>query len=111
MTDAQGRFRIAAVPLGERVVTTRFIGHARGAQTIQVMADSVVHVDFSLAEVAAVIAPTVVSATREVQRRTDQSSTIDVLEGAAIREVRARTRPASCSVCPASTRRSSLARA
>ena len=47
------------------------------------------HVDFSLAEVAAVIAPTVVSATREVQRRTDQSATIDVLEGAAIREVRA----------------------
>jgi len=89
MTDAQGRFRIAAIPFGEHVITTRLIGHARGAQAVQVTADSVVHVDFSLAEVAAVIAPTVVSATREVQRRTDQSSTIDVLEGAAIREVRA----------------------
>jgi iron complex outermembrane recepter protein len=89
MTDAQGKFRIAAVPLGERVVMAQLVGRDRGAQTIRVAADSVARVEFSLAEVAAVIAPTVVSATREVQRRTDQSATIDVLEGAAIREVRA----------------------
>ena len=89
MTDAQGKYRIAAVPVGERVVMAQLVGRARGAQTINVTADSLVQADFSLTEVAAVIAPTVVSATREVQRRTDQSATIDVLDGAAIREVRA----------------------
>ena len=89
MTDAQGRFRILAVPSGDRVVMAQLIGRARGSQPVHVGADSTAQIDFSLAEVAAVIAPTVVSATREVQRRTDQSTTIDVLEGAAIREVRA----------------------
>ena len=89
LTDAQGKFRIAAVPTGDRVVLTQIIGRARGSQPVHVMADSVARVEFSLAEVAAVIAPTVVSATREVQRRTDQSATIDVLDGSSIREVRA----------------------
>ena len=89
MTDARGKYRIAAVPAGERIVLAQLIGRDRGAQTVRVTADSVTQVEFSLTEVAAVIAPTVVSATREVQRRTDQSATIDVLEGAAIREVRA----------------------
>src|SRR5688572_20598368 len=89
MTDAQGKYRIAAVPVGDRVVLAQLVGRDRGAQTIHITTDSITQVDFSLTEVAAVIAPTVVSATREVQRRTDQSATIDVLEGAAIREVRA----------------------
>ena len=89
MTDAQGKYRISAVPVGERVVLAQLVGRDRGAHTVRVGADSTSVVDFSLTEVAAVIAPTVVSATREVQRRTDQSATIDVLEGASIREVRA----------------------
>ena len=89
LTDAQGKFRIAAVPTGDRVVLTQLIGRARGSQPVRVTADSVARLEFSLAEVAAVIAPTVVSATREVQRRTDQSATIDVLDGSSIREVRA----------------------
>src|SRR5689334_14025463 len=89
MTDAQGKFRIVAVPIGERVVLAQMVGRARGSQTVEVTKDSVARTEFSLAEVAVVIAPTVVSATREVQRRTDQSTTIDVLEGAQIREVRA----------------------
>ena len=89
VTDEQGRFRILAVPPGDRVVMAQLIGRARGTQTVHVAADSVARVEFSLTEVAAVIAPTVVSATRELQRRTDQSTTIDALDGAAIREVRA----------------------
>lgn len=89
LTDAHGRYRILAVPVGDRVVLAQLVGRDRGAQTVRIVADSVARADFSLAEAAAVIAPTVVSATREVQRRTDQSATIDVLEGAAIREVRA----------------------
>src|SRR3954462_3343860 len=56
MTDAQGKYRISAVPAGERVVLARLIGRARGEQTIHVSADSVARIDFSLAEVAAVIA-------------------------------------------------------
>src|SRR3954470_16686664 len=67
MTDAQGKYRIAAVPVGDRVVMARLIGRARGERAIHLAADSVARIDFSLAEVAAVIAPTVVSATREVQ--------------------------------------------
>ena len=89
VTDDQGRFRILAVPTGDRVVMAQLIGRARSTQTVHITADSVARVEFALTEVAAVIAPTVVSATREVQRRTDQSTTIDVLDGAAIREVRA----------------------
>jgi outer membrane receptor protein involved in Fe transport len=89
MTDAQGRFRIVAVPVGERNVFAQVIGRARAVQAIHVAVDTVAQAEFSLTEVAAVIAPMVVSATREVQRRTDQSTTIDALEGAAIREVRA----------------------
>jgi outer membrane receptor protein involved in Fe transport len=89
MTDAQGRFRIVAVPVGERNVIAQVIGRARAVQAIHVAVDTVAQAEFSLTEVAAVIAPMVVSATREVQRRTDQSTTIDALEGAAIREVRA----------------------
>jgi outer membrane receptor protein involved in Fe transport len=89
MTDAQGRFRIVAVPVGERNVFAQVIGRARAVQAIHVAVDTVAQAEFSLTEVAAVIAPMVVSATREVQRRTDQSTTIDALAGAAIREVRA----------------------
>ena len=89
MTDAHGKFRIAAVPAGERVVFAQMIGRARSAQAVHVNADTVARAEFSLTEVAAVIAPMVVSATREAQRRTDVSTTIDALEGSAIREVRA----------------------
>src|SRR5215218_8854232 len=62
MTDAQGKFRIAAVPVGDRIVMARLIGRGRGDQAVHVTADSAARIDFSLAEVAAVIAPTVVSA-------------------------------------------------
>ncbi len=89
MTDAQGKYRIVAVPVGDRVVFAQLIGRARATQAIHVATDTIARAEFSLTEVAAVIAPMVVSATREVQRRTDQSTTIDALEGAAIREVRA----------------------
>ena len=40
MTDAQGKFRIAAVPLGERVVLAQLVGRDRGAQTVSVAADA-----------------------------------------------------------------------
>jgi len=65
VTDDQGRFRILAVPTGDRVVMAQLIGRARSTQTVHITADSVARVEFALTEVAAVIAPTVVSATRE----------------------------------------------
>jgi iron complex outermembrane receptor protein len=49
MTDAQGRFRILAVPAGDRVVMAQLIGRARGSQAVHVSADSTAEVDFSLA--------------------------------------------------------------
>jgi outer membrane receptor for Fe3+-dicitrate len=45
--------------------------------------------DFQLAEQAAVVAPVVVSASREVQRPREASATIDVLDGAEVRLARA----------------------
>ncbi|HVF38393.1 MAG TPA: TonB-dependent receptor, partial [Gemmatimonadaceae bacterium] len=46
-------------------------------------------VDFELSEAAAIVAPVVVSMTREMQRRADASATIEVLDGAEIRRTRA----------------------
>src|SRR5690348_17627506 len=40
MTDAQGKFRIVAVPAGDRIVMTQVIGRERGSQNVRVSADS-----------------------------------------------------------------------
>jgi outer membrane receptor protein involved in Fe transport len=53
------------------------------------MTGATARASFALTEQAAVIAPVVVSATREQQRRGDASATIDVLDGAEIRRTRA----------------------
>jgi outer membrane receptor protein involved in Fe transport len=88
LTDAQGRYRIVGVPLGAHVLVARRVGLATARQPVSMAAATVV-VDFALSEAPALIAPVVVSATREAQERGATSSRIDVLSGDEVREARA----------------------
>ena len=89
MTDESGRYRIAGVPPGEQVVIAQRIGHRKQERRVTVTSGAVNQVDFDLAEAGAIVAPVVVSMTREMQRRADASATIEVLDGAEIRRTRA----------------------
>lgn len=88
MTDAEGRFHISAVPAGERVVVAQRVGLASREDTVLVPAGGAATLDIALTEQARVLAPTIVSATAELQRRADASATIDVLDGAELRHAR-----------------------
>jgi len=88
ISDAEGRFHISAVPAGPRQVTAQRAGLATRQDSVLVPAGGTVTLDFTLAEEARLLAPTVVSATREVQQRADASATIDVLDGAELRHAR-----------------------
>jgi iron complex outermembrane receptor protein len=89
LTDAHGQFMIAGVPAGAHVVVARRVGLAEASRTVQVSGGATARVDFELGEQATVVAPVVVSATRETQRRTENSATVDVLDGAEVRLSRA----------------------
>jgi outer membrane receptor protein involved in Fe transport len=89
ITDAAGAYRIAGVTAGTYVLVAQRIGVETRRDTITVAADASVTVDFRLASAAHVLAPTVVSASREAQRRAEASATINVLDGAEIRRTRA----------------------
>ncbi|HEX6058356.1 MAG TPA: TonB-dependent receptor [Gemmatimonadaceae bacterium] len=89
VTDAGGRFRIAAVPAGRRTLLVRRIGYAERRLDVVVEGGRESPVTVVLREAAAVVAPVVVSASREAQRRTDVSATIDLLDGAELRRARA----------------------
>ena len=89
VTDAGGRFRIAGLPAGPHTLVVQRIGFAAQRIEVVVEASADVATTVLLREEATIIAPVVVSATREAQRRTDASATIDVLDGAELRRARA----------------------
>jgi outer membrane receptor protein involved in Fe transport len=89
LTNAEGRFRIAAVAPGRYAVAAQRMGLRAARDSVTVAAGASVRVVFSLAPQATVVAPVVVSATRELQRRADASATIDVVDGAEVRLARA----------------------
>ena len=89
MTDADGRFRITDVPAGSVRVVAQRLDLGADSASLTLKPDTTVQLDLHLREVAAVIAPTVVSATRERQRREEASATIDVLDGLEVRRTRA----------------------
>ena len=89
VTDANGSYRIPAVPAGRYALVAQRIGLEPQRESIAVAAGAATRADFTLAEKAALVAPVVVSATREQQRRADASATIDVLDGAEVRRTRA----------------------
>jgi outer membrane receptor protein involved in Fe transport len=88
MTDADGRYRILAAPAGRHLVVAQRVGFASDTIEVTMNAATSTTVDFSLREAASVIAPVVVTATRELQRRAEGSVTIDALGGDEIRTTR-----------------------
>ena len=88
-SDASGQYSIVALPVGATIVVVQRVGYASRTDTVEITADRATMLDVTLHSAAQVIAPLVVSATREAQRRNDASATIDVLDGASLREARA----------------------
>jgi iron complex outermembrane recepter protein len=89
MSDAAGHYRIGAVPAGDYIVVVQRVGVATERRAVTVTPAATVRADFRLREAATTVAPVVVSATRELQRRSEASATIDVLDGAEVRRARA----------------------
>jgi outer membrane receptor protein involved in Fe transport len=88
-TDGSGRFVLAGLAAGREIISVQRMGFAAVTDTVEVVATGTTTLDFLMRHSAQVIAPMVVSATRETQRRTDASATIDVIGGAEMRESRA----------------------
>ena len=88
VTDADGRFVIPRVPAGDYTLVARRVGLAQAERAVAVSA-AAARVELALAEEAAVVAPVVVTASREARRRDEASATIDVLDGAETRLARA----------------------
>ncbi len=89
ITGTDGRFRLSGAPGGEQVVTARFLGYAEARITVRVRSDEVAHADITLERTATIVAPVMVSATRELQRAQNATVTIDVLDGSEVRRTRA----------------------
>ena len=89
VTGADGRYQVTGVADGPYVVIAQRVGLATARHELTIAGGGPATADFALGEQAALLAPTVVSASREVQRRTDASATIDVLDGAEVRRSRA----------------------
>lgn len=88
-TDEAGRYTLAALPSGEAMLTVQRLGYAPAVDSISLADGRTATLDVALSPAAQVIAPMVVSATREAQTRTENSATIDAIDGTAIREARA----------------------
>ena len=88
LADAEGRYLVAGVPAGAHVLVVRRIGYAARRLPVTV-AGAPLALDVALEPEASVIAPVVVSATREARRRTESAATIDALDGAEVRLARA----------------------
>jgi iron complex outermembrane receptor protein len=89
LTGSDGRFRLAAVPVGTHVVVARLLGHADARETVVVQTGEIARITLRLAREATVVAPVVVSTTRELQRAQNSSVTIEVLDGLEVRRTRA----------------------
>ena len=89
VSNGAGRYRIEGLEPGNHVIVAQRIGLAAQRKTVRIVAGAVASQDFAMTEAATVVAPVIVSATRELQRRAEASATIDALDGAEIRRTRA----------------------
>lgn len=89
ISDAKGRFRFAGIPAGRQRVIAQRIGYRPDTSEVTILAGQVASVTFQLDEAATILVPLVVSASREITRRSDGSLTIDALSGSEVRETRA----------------------
>lgn len=89
ISAADGSFHIQAVPPGRHELVATRMGLAAWRDSVTVSANEAVVVEIRVQEAAAVIAPVVVSATRERQRRNETAAAIEVLDGLEVRRTRA----------------------
>lgn len=89
VTDAAGRFRIAALPAGTYTLTARRVGYADGTATSDVRVGATSTVRITLAEQSLLLeGMTVVSATREARRLAETPATVGVVSSAELRAAR-----------------------
>ncbi len=86
LSDGAGRFRIDGVPTGAQTIVARRLGLDSLVEQVEVSDGASTSVDLVLRESATVLEPVVVSATREAERRSESSVTIDVLDADQIRD-------------------------
>lgn len=89
ITGADGRYRLTAVPVGQHLLVARLLGYEESRLSVLVVADSTLRVDAVMRRSAALVAPVVVSTTRELTRSQSSTVTIDVLDGMEVRRTRA----------------------
>ncbi|HET8769962.1 MAG TPA: TonB-dependent receptor [Gemmatimonadaceae bacterium] len=89
LTGADGHFRITSVPVGAQVVLAHTLGRDDARESVVIVGGGTVRVDLALRELAAVVTPVIVSATREMQSQQTSTVTVDVLDGAELRRTRA----------------------
>jgi outer membrane receptor protein involved in Fe transport len=88
-TDGGGRFHIGGIPAGTVNLVAQRLGLAVDTVSVTVRGGASARVDMRLRAAATVVAPVVVSATRELQRRSEGSVTIDALGATEIRQTHA----------------------
>lgn len=89
MSGTDGRYQIAGIAPGDYTVTAQRIGTATKTSVVSLAAGQTFTLDLALHSAATVMAPMTVSATRERRRRDEGSATIDVLDGAELRDTHA----------------------
>jgi iron complex outermembrane recepter protein len=89
LTESTGRFHLANLPAGAVALVVQRVGLLMDTVTVTVQADATVNTKLTMREAATMVAPVVVSATRELQRRSEGSVTIDALGAADIRQTHA----------------------
>ena len=88
-TDAAGKFVLRGFPAGELTLTVQRVGIEPLRHTLTIGTQDVLNLDLKVTPAAQMITPVVVTATGENDSRQMRSTTIDMLDGAEIREVRA----------------------
>ena len=81
VSDGDGHYRIQGVPAGAHRLVASSVGFATDTIPVTVTDGGDAVVDMKLKEAAVVVAPVVISATRELQDRNEGSMTIDALSG------------------------------
>jgi outer membrane cobalamin receptor len=88
-TETSGRFHLGGLPAGRVTLVAQRVGLVMDTVSVMVQRGSSVQLRLTLREAATMVAPVVVSATRELQRRSEGSTTIDALGAAEIRQTHA----------------------
>jgi outer membrane receptor protein involved in Fe transport len=86
LSDEQGRWLLAGLPAGELTLTIQRLGYAPKSIAAQTRGDAETRLSVQLEQAPQLVAPVVVSGTREAQRARESSVTIDAIGGTDIRE-------------------------